>query len=218
MSDARRVLLHYRKQYAAAAAAFACIAGTLTHRARAPTETGGLFRLAVRLLLGLSPAASRSLGGQADLLVGLAEEIGILYQLCDDYHNLHSRAAGAPLATDVTEGKFTLPAIATIAGDAAAGARLCAILAMRTADAALKDEALCLMAAALEGEHVAAVAASSGRIAGLVAQAGCAPLCAGQPFGEAIGAVAHAIMAAASPGLHARVQQEAALLATDRVF
>lgn len=65
-------------------------------------KTGGLFRLAVLLL---SPSAEK-------VILEVVNEIGIIYQLIDDYRNLFCRAeSDADFADDLKEGKFTLATI-----------------------------------------------------------------------------------------------------------
>jgi len=71
-------------------------------------KTGGLFRLAVKLM----QAESRS----ARDCVALVNLIGIIYQVRDDYLNLRSPvySSNKGLCEDLTEGKFSFPIIHSI--------------------------------------------------------------------------------------------------------
>ena len=64
-------------------------------------KTGGLFRLSLRLL-----------GATSEELLDIGNEIGILYQMIDDYRNLFGRSEDdESFADDLREGKFTLATI-----------------------------------------------------------------------------------------------------------
>ncbi|KAL4748883.1 isoprenoid synthase domain-containing protein [Aspergillus terricola var. indicus] len=95
-------------------------------------KTGGLFRLAVGLLQS-----------QSDVSVDcskLADTLGIIYQIRDDYQNLQSDQ-GKGYGEDLTEGKFSFPMIHSISS-APNNTFLIDILRQRTEDEALKLAAI----------------------------------------------------------------------------
>ena len=67
-------------------------------------KTGGLFRLSVKLLIKCTK--KRIDTDTMNLMIKLAEELGKLYQVRDDYMNIFEGTAD-----DLIEGKFTLPTI-----------------------------------------------------------------------------------------------------------
>lgn len=67
-------------------------------------KTGGLFRLFTRLLIKSSSKHFDCEGKK--LIIDLAEELGKFYQIRDDYLNMFKGDA-----SDLIEGKFTLPTI-----------------------------------------------------------------------------------------------------------
>nr|BAA90525.1 geranylgeranyl diphosphate synthase [Nigrospora sphaerica] len=71
-------------------------------------KTGGLFRLAYRLMKAESAVS-------VDLMP-VVELLGVLFQVADDYKNLCSREYGdlKGVGEDLTEGKFSFPIIHTI--------------------------------------------------------------------------------------------------------
>ncbi|KAL4895893.1 isoprenoid synthase domain-containing protein [Aspergillus ambiguus] len=71
-------------------------------------KTGGLFRLAVKLM----QAESRS----GKDCVSLVNVLGLIFQICDDYLNLAntSYAQSKGFCEDLTEGKFSFPIIHSI--------------------------------------------------------------------------------------------------------
>ena len=78
-------------------------------------KTGGLFRLAIKLMCAESPSQAQQ---QADY-VPLVDTIGLLFQILDDYRNLSDTAytANKGLCEDLTEGKFSFPIIHSIRSD-----------------------------------------------------------------------------------------------------
>eukprot|EP00475_Leptophrys_vorax_P010025 TRINITY_DN166_c0_g1_i6.p1 TRINITY_DN166_c0_g1~~TRINITY_DN166_c0_g1_i6.p1 ORF type:complete len:303 (+),score=83.54 TRINITY_DN166_c0_g1_i6:1899-2807(+) len=103
-------------------------------------KTGGLLRLFVRMMQALVNDTSERFSKLVDML-------GILYQIRDDYVNLISEEYGrtrGSIADDLTEGKFSFPIIHAILFGKG-GERLSEILKMRTADDALKLEAVKIM-------------------------------------------------------------------------
>ncbi|KAL4732974.1 terpenoid synthase [Aspergillus similis] len=97
-------------------------------------KTGGLFRLAVGLLQSQSDADESSDCSK------LADTLGIIYQIRDDYQNLQSDQ-GKGYGEDFTEGKFSFPMIHSISS-APNNTFLIDILRQRTEDEALKLAAI----------------------------------------------------------------------------
>ncbi|KAJ5561378.1 hypothetical protein N7461_000139 [Penicillium sp. DV-2018c] len=98
-------------------------------------KTGGLFRLAIRLMQGEST-------DDRDY-IPLVEDLGVLFQIRDDYQNLQSDTyrVNKGFCEDITEGKFSYPIIHSIQsrpGDL----RLYSILRQRSEDIAVKQYAV----------------------------------------------------------------------------
>nr|AGN73054.1 geranylgeranyl diphosphate synthase [Epichloe funkii]AGN73063.1 geranylgeranyl diphosphate synthase [Epichloe coenophiala]AGN73090.1 geranylgeranyl diphosphate synthase [Epichloe coenophiala] len=98
-------------------------------------KTGGLFRLAIRLLQGESASD--------DDYVSLIDTLGTLFQIRDDYQNLQSDiySKNKGYCEDLTEGKFSYPVIHSIRsrpGDV----RLINILKQRSEDVMVKQYAV----------------------------------------------------------------------------
>ncbi|KAG6023933.1 hypothetical protein E4U41_001906 [Claviceps citrina] len=98
-------------------------------------KTGGLFRLAIRLLQGES-RSSRD-------YVPLVDTLGTLFQIRDDYQNLQSDlySKNKGFCEDISEGKFSYPVIHSIRarpGDL----RLLNILKQRSEDIMVKQYAV----------------------------------------------------------------------------
>lgn len=74
-------------------------------------KTGGLFRLAVKLMQAES-------GTDKDY-VSLVNLLGLIFQICDDYLNLSSTtySQNKGFCEDLTEGKFSFPIIHSIRAD-----------------------------------------------------------------------------------------------------
>lgn len=94
-------------------------------------KTGGLFRLAVRLM----QAESRV---EVDC-VPLVNTIGLLFQVLDDYLNLNNKTytQRKGLAEDLTEGKFSFPVIHAVRADRE-NMTLLNILRQKTSDEEVK--------------------------------------------------------------------------------
>lgn len=94
-------------------------------------KTGGLFRIAVKLMLSQSPAA-RSVGFPE--LIPMVNLIGLLFQILDDFMNLQSSkyAENKGFAEDLTEGKFSFPIIHSIRASVAYETRSIASTASST--------------------------------------------------------------------------------------
>jgi geranylgeranyl diphosphate synthase type 3 len=74
-------------------------------------KTGGLFRLAIKLMMNMSKAP-------ADY-IPLGNLLGIVFQIRDDYMNLQSSQyeANKGFAEDLTEGKFSFPIVHAVRAD-----------------------------------------------------------------------------------------------------
>ncbi|ORY80232.1 isoprenoid synthase domain-containing protein [Leucosporidium creatinivorum] len=72
-------------------------------------KTGGLFRIAIKLMMAASPEPPRD-------FVPLANLIGIIFQIRDDYVNLQSveYANNKGYCEDLSEGKFSFPIVHSI--------------------------------------------------------------------------------------------------------
>lgn len=88
-------------------------------------KTGGLFRLAIKLMCAESPSYNFASSGQraaeSDQVdyIPLVNTIGLLFQILDDYKNLSDTVytANKGLCEDLTEGKFSFPIIHAIRSD-----------------------------------------------------------------------------------------------------
>lgn len=103
-------------------------------------KTGGLFRLSIKLM----QTQSRRPVSPEWLL--LAEVLGLLFQIRDDYQNLCSDeySAGKGYCDDITEGKFSFPIIHSIHQNPANG-ELLNILRQKPKEAELKRYAVACM-------------------------------------------------------------------------
>lgn len=100
-------------------------------------KTGGLFRLAVKLM-----QAESSEKGRIDC-VPLVNLMGLVFQICDDYLNLSSSiyTQNKGLAEDLTEGKFSFPVIHSIRANPS-NLQLINILKQKTTDDEVKRYAI----------------------------------------------------------------------------
>ena len=99
-------------------------------------KTGGLFRLAVKLMQAES---------NCDLdCVPLVNTVGLLFQILDDYKNLSSTTytINKGLAEDLTEGKFSFPIIHAIRAHQSHALVLTNILKQKTTDLEVKKYAI----------------------------------------------------------------------------
>ena len=101
-------------------------------------KTGGLFRLGIKLM----QAESKS-GIDCVTLVNL---MGLIFQIRDDYMNLHSKeyTANKGMYEDLTEGKFSFPVIHSIRSDPS-NLQLINILKQKTNDLVMKQYAITIM-------------------------------------------------------------------------
>lgn len=99
-------------------------------------KTGGLFRLAIRLMQIKSSTCNTDYGSLVTLM-------GLIFQIRDDYMNLVSAeySAAKGFCEDLTEGKFSFPVIHCINTEPD-DTQLINILKLRTSDLALKIKAL----------------------------------------------------------------------------
>ncbi|KAL4915918.1 isoprenoid synthase domain-containing protein [Aspergillus aurantiobrunneus] len=98
-------------------------------------KTGGLFRLAVKLMQAESVTAKDC--------VALVNVMGLVFQICDDYLNLSNTTytENKGLCEDLTEGKFSFPIIHSIRSNPA-NHQLINILRQKTKDDEVKRYAL----------------------------------------------------------------------------
>ncbi|QDS77398.1 farnesyltranstransferase [Venturia effusa] len=115
-------------------------------------KTGGLFRLAIKLMQAESPLVGKrgagaiyGSGGDIDC-VPLVSTVGLLFQILDDIQNLSSPiyAARKGLCEDLTEGKFSFPVIHAIRADPH-NLTLLNILKQKTQDEDVKKYAVSYM-------------------------------------------------------------------------
>lgn len=100
-------------------------------------KTGGLFRLAVKLM-----QAESTEKGRRDC-VPLVNIMGLVFQICDDYLNLSSKVytQNKGLCEDLTEGKFSFPIIHSIRSNTS-NLQLINILKQKTQDDEVKRYAV----------------------------------------------------------------------------
>lgn len=105
-------------------------------------KTGGLFRLAVKLMQAESPA---HISPRRDC-VPLVNLIGLIFQIRDDYMNLSSTSytKNKGLCEDLTEGKFSFPVIHSIRSNPG-NLQLINILKQRSTDEEVKRYAVSYM-------------------------------------------------------------------------
>ena len=111
-------------------------------------KTGGLFRLAVKLM-----QAESGEKGRVDC-VPLVNLMGLVFQICDDYLNLCSTqyTQNKGLCEDLTEGKFSFPVIHSIRQDPD-NLQLKNILKQKTQDEEVKRYAVKYMESTGSFEH-----------------------------------------------------------------
>ncbi|KAI4117043.1 MAG: hypothetical protein LQ345_002643 [Seirophora villosa] len=105
-------------------------------------KTGGLFRLAVKIMQAESPSRNNNNNDGANY-VPLVSIIGLLFQIRDDYLNLNSETytSNKGLCEDLTEGKFSFPIIHAIRQQPG-NRQLINILKMKTQDEEVKKYAV----------------------------------------------------------------------------
>ena len=106
----------------------------------AGNKTGGLFRLAARLMMLASDT-------NIDILE-IANSLGIMFQIADDLKNLVSdkmSASKGNFAEDLSEGNFSFPIIHAIKNSAHGNNEIKNILRMKTKDVSMKMHAVSYM-------------------------------------------------------------------------
>lgn len=114
-------------------------------------KTGGLFRLAVKLMqsqssLSREGSESPTSSNCPKNCVPLVNTIGLLFQILDDYQNLRSPgyAHNKGMAEDLTEGKFSFPVIHAVRADPS-NLVLLNVLKQKTQDEDVKRYAIAYM-------------------------------------------------------------------------
>ncbi|KAJ5771328.1 uncharacterized protein N7511_003379 [Penicillium nucicola] len=109
-------------------------------------KTGGLFRLAVKLMQAESQTGKDC--------VALVNVMGLIFQICDDYLNLSSTTytQNKGLCEDLTEGKFSYPIIHSIRSNPS-NHQLLNILKQKTTDDEVKRYAVQYMQTTGSFEH-----------------------------------------------------------------
>lgn len=116
-------------------------------------KTGGLFRIAIKLMLSQSVVANSP---DFPDLIPIVNLIGLLFQILDDFMNLQSSkyAENKGFAEDLTEGKFSFPIIHSIrasvggVGEATtttSNRQILNVLKQRPTDLATKEYAVAYM-------------------------------------------------------------------------
>jgi geranylgeranyl diphosphate synthase type 3 len=110
-------------------------------------KTGGLFRLAIKLMCAESPSHNSNPDPSLrNDYVPLVNTIGLLFQILDDYKNLSDTiyTQNKGLCEDLTEGKFSFPIIHAIRADPG-NLVLINILKQKTTDDEVKKYAVAYM-------------------------------------------------------------------------
>lgn len=113
-------------------------------------KTGGLFRLAIKLMCAESPSHNLNHHSPDDAsltdYIPLVNTIGLLFQILDDYRNLSDTTYthNKGLCEDLTEGKFSFPIIHAIRADPS-NLVLINILKQKTTDDEVKRYAVSYM-------------------------------------------------------------------------
>eukprot|EP00758_Cryptobia_borreli_P018235 Tbor_TRINITY_DN660_c0_g1::TRINITY_DN660_c0_g1_i1::g.1616::m.1616/K00804/GGPS1; geranylgeranyl diphosphate synthase, type III len=112
-------------------------------------KTGGLFRLALRMMIAVAPPMTDTSEGRVHQLTKLVNTIGVFFQTLDDYLNVCSVEYhhNKTFCEDITEGKFSYPVIHSIctSEEAIEENRLLNILRKRPTDENIKRLCVKLM-------------------------------------------------------------------------
>ena len=110
-------------------------------------KTGGLFRLAVRLMQSVSTTGHN--------ILSLTELIGLIFQIRDDYRDLcpeevmnvlhNGMTSTKGFCEDLKEGRFPLPVIRSVSSSTSNNNELINILKLHTSDKHLKSYTLSYM-------------------------------------------------------------------------
>lgn len=151
-------------------------------------KTGGLFRLAVKLM-----QAESSTGKDC---VSLVNVMGLIFQICDDYLNLSNTAYthNKGLCEDLTEGKFSFPIIHSIRSNPG-NHQLVSILKQKTQDEEVKRYAVQYMQSTGSFTHTRQVVRDlRDRALSLIELIDATPRINGAGDGEMVRAVLHKIV------------------------
>lgn len=109
-------------------------------------KTGGLFRLAVKLMQAESATGKDC--------VSLVNVLGLIFQICDDYLNLRNTTytQNKGMCEDLTEGKFSFPIIHSIRSNPGSH-QLISILKQKTTDEEVKRYAVQYMESTGSFDH-----------------------------------------------------------------
>eukprot|EP00744_Colponema_vietnamica_P002697 GILI01004199.1.p1 GENE.GILI01004199.1~~GILI01004199.1.p1 ORF type:complete len:341 (+),score=65.55 GILI01004199.1:96-1118(+) len=111
-------------------------------------KTGGLFRLALRMMMTLAPPHPYLTEERKQQFTLLVETIGVFFQTLDDYLNVSNEQyhQNKTFCEDLTEGKFSYPIIHSVhVAQAMCDQRLFHILKQRPTDIAVKQFCVRLM-------------------------------------------------------------------------
>ncbi|KAL8827999.1 MAG: hypothetical protein Q9191_002849 [Dirinaria sp. TL-2023a] len=99
-------------------------------------KTGGLFRLAARLMQAVSPTTYN--------ILPVAELVGLMFQVRDDHRSLscEKMSSAKGFCEDLTEGKFSFPIIHSIRTSTSSNNEVLNILKLRTTNSDLKAHAV----------------------------------------------------------------------------
>ncbi|KAJ5975722.1 hypothetical protein N7481_009429 [Penicillium waksmanii] len=151
-------------------------------------KTGGLFRLAVKLM-----QAESSTGKDC---VSLVNVMGLIFQICDDYLNLSNTAYthNKGLCEDLTEGKFSFPIIHSVRSNPG-NHQLVSILKQKTQDEEVKRYAVQYMQSTGSFTHTRQVVRDlHDRALSLIELIDATPRINGAGDGEMVRAVLHKIV------------------------
>ncbi|OQE23871.1 hypothetical protein PENSTE_c008G09374 [Penicillium steckii] len=151
-------------------------------------KTGGLFRLAVKLMQAESATGKDC--------VSLVNVMGLIFQICDDYLNLSNTTYthNKGLCEDLTEGKFSFPIIHSIRSNPG-NHQLLSILKQKTQDDEVKRYAVQYMQSTGSFKHTREVVLDlRDRALSLVEAIDASPRVNGAGDGEMVRAVLHKIV------------------------
>lgn len=151
-------------------------------------KTGGLFRLAVKLMQAESATGKDC--------VALVNVMGLIFQICDDYLNLSNTTytQNKGLCEDLTEGKFSFPIIHSIRSNPS-NHQLLSILKQKTKDDEVKRYAVQYMQNTGSFAHTRQVVRElHDRALSLIEMIDTTPRINGAGDGEMVRAVLHKIV------------------------
>lgn len=151
-------------------------------------KTGGLFRLAVKLMQAESATGKDC--------VALVNVMGLIFQICDDYLNLSDTTytKNKGLCEDLTEGKFSFPIIHSIRANPS-NHQLLSILKQKTQDDEVKRHAVHYMQSTGSFAHTRqTVIDLRDRASNLIEMIDASPRINGAGDGQMVRAVLHKIV------------------------